>query len=159
MTRDDSDFVAYTAARWPFLVRTLELLGASSTEAIALAQTGLARCYSSWDRVRGSDDVDVQVYRSVLACWRRSRGRTGARPAPREPVLDPTDQLVLRWELEDQLTRLDPEVRELLVLRFAADLSELQVADVLEVSVAALVGDLSRALALLDLPALDELTR
>lgn len=158
MTRDDADFAAYTAARWPFLVRTLVLLGASPAEAAALAQTGLAHCYLSWDRLRQEDDIDVNVYGAVLRGWHRSR-RTAPEPEPRAVVDEPTDQLLLRWALEDQLAGLAPEHREVLVLRFATGLAEEQVADLLELSVPALVGAVARALAQIDLPALGELTR
>src|SRR3954454_715755 len=81
--RDDGDFAAYLAARWPFLVRSLVLLGCSPAEAEELARAGLARCYASWERVRRADDVDVHVHRAVLAGWgpRHHPHRGGRGPA------------------------------------------------------------------------------
>ena len=161
--RNDADFAAYMAARWPFLVRTLVLIGSPRHEAEDIVQTGLARCYASWDRVRKGDDVDAHVYGTVLDCWHRSRKRRWWRRAPtpilREPpVADPTDQVLLRQALEAQLARLAPEHREALVLRFAAELSEPQVADVLDVPLGTVQRWVSLALGQLDLAALREMT-
>lgn len=164
MPGNDADFAAYMAARWPFLVRSLVLIGCPRQEAEDVAQTGLARCYSAWDRVRRADDVDAYVYRTVLNCWRKSRRRrwwgeipTDTVPEP-VPVDDVTDQVLLRQALEQQLAQLSPEHREVLVLRFVADLSELQVSDVLDVPVGTVKSRVSRALARIDLAALREVT-
>lgn len=165
--RDDADFAAYMAARWPFLVRSLVLIGCPRQEAEDIAQTGLARCYASWERVRKADDVDAHVYRTVLDCWRRSRGRRwwGGVPAevpaevvPEPPVADPSDEVLLCQALEAQLGPLTAEHREVLVLRFVADLTEPQVADVLDVSVDTVRSRVTQALTHIDLVALKEVT-
>jgi RNA polymerase sigma-70 factor (sigma-E family) len=162
--RNDADFAAYMAARWPFLVRSLLLIGCPRHEAEDVAQTGLARCYASWDRVRKADDVDAYVYRTVLNCWHKSRkrrwwGEVPTEVLPEEPSTeDPTDQVLLRQALEVQLRRLTAEHREVLVLRFVADLTEPQVAEVLDVPVGTVKSRVSRALAHIDLAALREVT-
>lgn len=164
MSGDDADFAAYLAARWPFLVRSLVLIGCPRHEAEDVVQTGLARCYSAWDRVRKADDMDAYVYRTVLNCWHRSRRRRwwGERPtaaAPETvPAEDVTDLVLLRQALEEQLAPLSPEHREVLVLRFVADLTEVQVADVLDVPVGTVQSRVARALGHLDLAALSEST-
>lgn len=142
--RNDADFAAYLAARWPFLLRSLLLIGCPPGEAEAVARTGLARCYASWDEVLETDDVDACVYRVVLDVWHR---RKLPPPAPIEPapqlgpqpetqpetrapeVVDPAE---LRRLLEARLAELAPGDREAVVLHFVAGLSETQVADVLE---------------------------
>jgi RNA polymerase sigma-70 factor (sigma-E family) len=160
--RNDADFAAYMAARWPFLVRSLVLIGCPRHEAEDVAQTGLARCYASWDRVRKADDVDAYVYRTVLNCWHKSRKRRWWGEVPTEVLpeapstTDPTDQVLLRQALEEQLSRLTPEHREVLVLRFVADLTEPQVAEVLDVPVGTVKSRVSRALAHMDIAALRE---
>jgi RNA polymerase sigma factor (sigma-70 family) len=162
--RNDADFAAYMAARWPFLVRTLVLIGSPRDEAEDIVQTGLARCYASWDRVRkGGDDVDAYVYRTVLHCWHQSRKRRWWRQAPGQilpepPVADPTDQVLLRHALEAQLAGLAVEHREALVLRFVAGLDEPQVADVLDVPLGTVKRRVSQALGQVDLAALREMT-
>ncbi len=160
--RNDADFAAYMAARWPFLVRSLVLIGCPRHEAEDVAQTGLARCYTSWDRVRKADDVDAYVYRTVLNCWHKSRKRRWWGEVPTEylpeapSTMDVTDQVLLRQALEEQLGRLSAEHREVLVLRFVADLTEPQVAEVLDVPVGTVKSRVSRALAHIDLVALRE---
>jgi RNA polymerase sigma-70 factor (sigma-E family) len=162
--RNDADFAAYMAARWPYLVRSLVLIGCPRHEAEDIAQTGLARCYASWDRVRRADDVDAYVYRTVLNCWRKSRRRRWWGEVPTEvvpeapPVEDPTDQVLLRQALEIQLGRLSAEHREVLVLRYVGDLTEPQVAEVLDVPVGTVKSRVSRALAQIDLAALREVS-
>ncbi|MEP9364673.1 SigE family RNA polymerase sigma factor [Nocardioides sp. CN2-186] len=162
MARNDADFAAYMAARWPFLVRSLVLLGCPRHEAEDVVQTGLARCYASWDRVRKADDVDAYVYRTVLNCWHKSRRRRwwGEQPRGELPErIEPdqvTDLVLLRHALEAELRRLSAEHREVLVLRFVADLSEAQVAEVLDVPVGTVKSRVSRALSSVDLAALRE---
>ncbi len=76
--RNDADFAAYLAARWPFLVRSLVLIGCPQAEAEDVVQAGLARCHDSWDKVREDDDIDVFVYRTVLdGCHKQRRGWSG----------------------------------------------------------------------------------
>ncbi len=66
MTRDDSEFSAYLAARWPAPVRTLVLLGHSGHDAHAIAREGLVRVFPDWSRLRREEDVDVAVYRELF---------------------------------------------------------------------------------------------
>ena len=139
---DDADFAAYLAARWPFLLRSLLLIGCPPGEAQAVTRTALARCYASWDEVLEADDVDACVYRVVLDGWHRrklSPPVASAQPAREEPpaeasaeaaeVVDPAE---LRRRLEARLAELTPGDREAVVLHFVAGLSETQVAEVLE---------------------------
>jgi RNA polymerase sigma factor (sigma-70 family) len=164
MSADDADFAAYMAARWPFLVRSLVLIGCPRREADDVVQAGLARCYAAWDRVREADDMDAYVYRAVLDCWHRSRRRGWRGEPPGEPLPEPfppedvTDLVLLRRALEAQLAPLTPEDREALVLRFVADLTELQVSEVLDVPVGTVKGRVARALARIDLATLQEMT-
>jgi RNA polymerase sigma factor (sigma-70 family) len=181
MGRDDADFAAYMAARWPFVVRSLMLMGCSQQEAERTAQTGLARCYGSWDRVRKADDVDAHVYRAVLECWHGSRRRRRAAAPAEAPADVPSrlpadrteqasdrashsasdeevsDAVLLRHALEKELARLAPEDREPLVLRFVADLAVQQVAEVLDIPVSAVRSRVSQALSQVDLAALREI--
>lgn len=136
---DDADFVAYVGARWPFLVRSLVLLGCRQHEAERLVRSALARCYAAWDEVLGSDDVDVTVYGAVLDGWRR--GARHRRPLAVEqpasatvpstvPAEEPVSEVLrVRRDLEQALDRLATGDREVLVLRLVAGLSEEQVAD------------------------------
>ena len=167
MPRNDADFAAYLAARWPFLLRTLVLIGCPRDEAEDVVETGLARCFTAWGTVRELDDMDVYVYGEVLDCWHRRSRRRGAPPASPGPEVGPepapeqedvTGQVLLRRALEAQLDGLPPDDRELLVLRFVAGLDELQVADIVDQPVHAVAARTQQALGQLDLVALREMT-
>lgn len=162
MPGDDADFAAYLAARWPFLVRALVLLGCPQPDAEDLVRDGLARCYPGWRQVQEADDVDVYVHRAVLDGWHRHHRRrepsAAEQPAAAQPVGDATDQVLLRRALVAQLAPLEPPDREAVVLRFVTDLTEEQVADVLDLPVGTLRSRVVRALAGLDLAALREMT-
>jgi DNA-directed RNA polymerase specialized sigma24 family protein len=163
--RDDADFAAYLAARWTMVVCSLMLMGSSQHRAEELARTGLARCCSVWPRVRKADDVDVYVYREVMTSWHTSRrhrwwgeppAELFAEPAANDDPAGPTDAALLRQALVDQLRALDAEDREPLVLRYVAELSEPQVADVLEAPVDAVWDRVARALGGIDPRALGD---
>lgn len=144
---DDSDFAGYLAARWPALVRTLVLLGCPQHVAEDVARTALADCQDSWDRVRRADDVDVHVYRTLLACRReRLRGAWWDEPAPARPLEAQYDESDDR-ELEAVLDQLTPDLRVVLVLSRVAGLDEEQVAGVLELSLRTVVRRLDAAAA------------
>ena len=150
---DESDFASFVVARWPVLVRSLVLLGHEQTAAEEAAVAGLARCQPSWDRVRGSGDVDAHVYRVVLEQLQRRprRSAVGAEAPP--PVAfdamltDRSERLELLAELESGLERLPAEQRTALVLRYSADLDPDQVAAVLGWPVAVVLERDRRGLA------------
>lgn len=159
MSGNHADFAAYLAARWPSLVRSLVLLGCTRAEAEQVAQAGLARCYGDWDRVRRADDVDAHVYATVLAClhrWRRHADEGAPRPVEVVPDEEASDPVLLRRALTAQLDQVPPEEREVLVLRFVADLDETQIAEVLDVPTATVRQRIASALGRLDLVALGE---
>ena len=151
MPGDDADFEAYLAARWPSLVRTLVLLGCGRHEAAELARSGLARCYRDWERVRRADDVDVYVYATVLGGLRKRRRRSGEPTAEPPPEEVETDEVLLRRALEVELAALDADELEAVVLRFVADLDEVQVADVLDVPLEAVQARITHGLGRIDL--------
>jgi DNA-directed RNA polymerase specialized sigma24 family protein len=134
MPGNDADFAAYLGARWPSLVRTLVLLGCGRPEAEDVARSGLARCYGSWDRVRRGDDVDVHVYAAVVRSLHQHRRRVPAPPVPAAPdAEEATEDELLLHVLVVELDGLVLDEREAVVLHYVAELSEEQVADVLDV--------------------------
>ena len=134
---DGSDFASFVVARWPALVRSLVLLGHDPEVVEEAVVSGLARCRSTWERVRDDGDVDAHVYRVVLD--QVDRGPEGhARDDDADPplVLDPvlsdrSERVELLAELETGLAGLPEEVRVVLVLRFVAGLEPDQVSAVL----------------------------
>ena len=170
---DDGDFSSYVVARWPELVRSLVLLGCTYADAQQVARDSLARCHSSWERDRYTDDIDVHVHRVLLERLEKLRKRraadsdpegdvAGGAPEAEPPLLldpttaDPAQRLALRRALEEALTEVPLEERTVLVLRFVAELTEVQVADVLGVPVAEVRNRQAGGLGRLDLMTLRE---
>jgi DNA-directed RNA polymerase specialized sigma24 family protein len=134
---EGSDFEGFVVARWPVLLRTLVLLGHDPERADEAAVAGLARCVPAWDRLRDDGDVDAHVYGVVLdQVERGTREHDDHHDADPAPLLDlvqsdRSERVELLAELEKALTRLQVEVRTVLVLRFAAGLEPDQIGAVL----------------------------
>ncbi|MGI8900882.1 MAG: SigE family RNA polymerase sigma factor, partial [Nocardioides sp.] len=150
----DKDYSAYVGARWSALVRSAVLLGCSPQEAEDLVQTTLTRCYTSWDRVARASNREADVYRVLVNGMHKSRRRRWWREQPTTALpdsasTDHADGVVLRQSLRAALGGLSEDHRKVLVLRFFADLTEREVAEVLGVPAGTVKSRVSRALALL----------
>jgi RNA polymerase sigma-70 factor (sigma-E family) len=148
----DGDFSAYAGARWGALVRSGIVLGCTAEEAQDLAQTTLLRCYTAWRRVQRVEDRDAYVYRILLNCHRDSRRRRwwGERPTetlPDRPVADATDDVVVTDSVQRALAELSRPNREVVVLRYYANLTETQIANTLNIPPGTVKSRLSRAVA------------
>ncbi len=149
MDRDD-DFRAFVEGSWARLVRTALLLGSRPGDAEDLAQSALLRAYLAWDRVSRAGNVDAYVYRILVNTRATALRRRSALELPSEipdiPTAgDPTAQVDLSDLLIHALRRLTPKHRAVLVLRYYADLSDVQVAEVLGVPVGTVKSRLHRA--------------
>ena len=149
----DEDYAAYVNARWAGLVRAAALLGCSRADAEDLAQATLVRCYVCWSKVTGAADRDAYVYRMLVNSLRSSRRRRwwSERPTAELPnTPDPTDDFG-RADLTDSVHRalaeLGEDSRAVVVLRYYADLTERQTADVLGIAIGTVKSRMSRALA------------
>lgn len=146
----DGDFSAYASARWGALVRSGIVLGCTVEEAHDLAQTTLLRCYTAWRRVRRVEDRDAYVYRILLNCHRDSRRRRwwSERPTatvPDHAVPDATAQVDVADSVRRALDDLSPPHREVVVLRYYANLTEAQIAHTLGIAPGTVKSRLSRA--------------
>lgn len=155
----DEEFSEYAVARWPALVRSATLLGCPEAEAEDVAQSTLIRCYLAWGRVRRARDRDAYVYRVLVNVLRMSHRRRwwGEHPTASTPELaaQPLD-LETGIDLRRVLAGLSADHRAVLVLRFAAGLSERQVAEVLGIAPGTVKSRVSRALASIDQAGLRE---
>ncbi len=149
----DEDFTRFAGNRWSMLVRSGVLLGCSLHEAEDLAQNVLARCYTSWERLAKTEDVDAYTYRILVNCLRDSRRRRwwGERPTADTPDrADPRDETE-RIDIEDSVHRalrsLSRGNRSVVVLRFFVHLTERQTAEALRISTGTVKSRQSRALA------------
>lgn len=147
----DGDFSAYAGAKWHSLVRSAIVLGCTLDEAHDLAQTTLVRCYTAWSKVQRASDRDAYVYRVLLNCHRDTRRRRwwGERPTqtlPDRAVPDTTEQFDATDAVYRALGDLSKVNREVVMLRYYADLTEQQTAHVLGIAPGTVKSRLSRAL-------------
>lgn len=130
------EFEEYVAARRTALVRSVVLLGCPVVDAEDVVQAALLRCFRHWRKVQRADRPDAYVYRVLVNTLRDDRSRRwhGERPTETLPddVVDPdhTTGLAVRTAL----AQMDAGPREVLVLRYYADLSEADIAAVLGIA-------------------------
>ncbi|MGW7050120.1 SigE family RNA polymerase sigma factor [Streptomyces sp. NPDC054887] len=151
-------FSTYVRARGPVLLRTARSLTANPCDAEDLLQTALTKTYVAWDRIQDHRAVDGYVRRALLntrtSQWRKRKVdeyATDELPEPAAalasgPAADPAEQQVLRDAMWRAITRLPERQRAMVVLRYYEDLSEVQTAEVLGVSVGTVKSAVSRAL-------------
>jgi RNA polymerase sigma-70 factor (sigma-E family) len=152
---DEEDYLGFVVARYRTLVRAAVLVGCRPQDAEDAVQDALVRCYVAWPRVNAADDRDAYVYRilvnSIFRGWRR-RWR-GERPSSEMPEPDPAEDVAtgvsLTHPVRVALARLGREQREVLVLRYFADLSEAQIAQVLDIAPGTVKSRAARAIAAL----------
>ena len=126
-----------------------QLLG-RRTEAEDVAQEALARAFVHWRKIRAYAEAwVVRVAGNVaIDTWRRRRHVDEHRSTDDTPGLAPGPS-GLRIDLHRALGSLSKRQREVLVLRFLADLPEADVARVLGCSVGSVKQHASRGLATL----------
>ncbi|MGD9959511.1 SigE family RNA polymerase sigma factor [Nocardioides sp.] len=152
MKPDDAEYLSFVTARYRTLVRAAVLFGCSRQDAEDAVQDTLIRCYSGWSRVVAADDRDAYVYRILVNGISRSRRRRWRGELPHgevpEPaaVEDPAADVVLSQSVHAALGRLGPDQRQVVVLRYFADLSEAQISRVLGIRPGTVKSRASRAL-------------
>jgi RNA polymerase sigma-70 factor (sigma-E family) len=151
----DDDYLGFVVARYPTLVRAAVLFGCRRQDAEDAVQDALVRCYAAWPRVSAAHDRDAYVYRvlvnGISRGWRRKwRGET---PFPELPEPDPVEDVAVGVSLgrtvQVALARLGREQRQVLVLRYFADLTEAQIATVLGIAPGTVKSRAARAIAAL----------
>lgn len=143
------DFDDYCAARWRPLVRSAVLLGCSLPEAEDVVQAALEKTYRHWDRVRRARSVDAYVHRAVLNALRTSRRRRWWGEVPTETLPDDAADSAgaSGIDVRRALMALPHPQRQVIVLRFYSDLTELATAEVLGVPLGTVKSRTARAIA------------
>ncbi|MFE9251995.1 SigE family RNA polymerase sigma factor [Streptomyces sp. NPDC007088] len=147
-------FSSYVRARGPGLLRTARALTANPCDAEDLLQTALAKTYVAWDRIEDHRALDGYVRRALIntrtSQWRKRKVDEFACEDLPEPepsrTTDPAEQQSLRDAMWRAVLRLPDRQRAMVVLRYYEDLSEVQTAAVLGVSVGTVKSAVSRAL-------------
>ena len=151
----DEEFTAFMVEAEPLLTRTAWLLCGDRHRAEELVQQALVRTYVAWPRARAGDPLAYArrtLANARIDMWRRRRrevlvatedlpgGATDDRTAGHAHAHAERDALVRA------LTRLSPQRRRVVVLRYVLDLSERQVAADLGVTVGAVKSAAARGL-------------
>ena len=132
----EQDFVEFVAARWTSLYRLAYLLTASPTAAEDLLQTTFEKAYASWPRISRMAFPEAYMRRMLTNALVSSRRRAWLREVSSDSIPDvPVDTVdvgvldrSLLWPL---VCALPVRQRAVIVLRYYEDLTEAQIADVL----------------------------
>jgi RNA polymerase sigma-70 factor (sigma-E family) len=149
----EAGFAQFVEARQHALQRTAWLLTGDWAAAEDLVQTALVRSWPRWERIRRRDDPEIYVRRAMVntwASWRRRRW-WGERPSDAVPdvqaIGDVATEVAMRIAVQGALRSLTARQRAVLVLRVFDDLSEAQVAQVLDCAVGTVKSTMARAVA------------
>jgi RNA polymerase sigma-70 factor (sigma-E family) len=143
-----ASFDDFVLARGDSLWRSAWLLTADAQLAEDLVQTALAKAWPQWDRVgaAGFEPYVRRILFTTYASWWRRRWR-GERPTAALPErVAPSPDADQHNDLVRALAALPRGQRAVVVLRFYEDLTEVQVADLLGVSVGTVKSQTARAL-------------
>jgi RNA polymerase sigma-70 factor (sigma-E family) len=138
-------FREFVGGRSAALSRVAYLLTGDFHLAQDLLQSALAKTAAHWRRIRdGNPDAYVRrvlYHEHVSGRRRRQVLETLAAEPSRHVGFDPIPDATLRLTVLRALARLPPRQRAVIVLRFYEDLTEVQIAEVLDVT----VGTVKRA--------------
>jgi RNA polymerase sigma-70 factor (sigma-E family) len=150
----DAEFEVFMAARYGPLLRAARLLALDRALAEDLVQTALARTFAHWSSLREPAAAEAYTHTTMvrLAIRDRKRRWIGERPTERLPELPASDEYAARdiaLSVGAALATLPIELRAVLVLRYYVQLTEAEVADVLNCPVGTVKSRANRALAVL----------
>ncbi|HEX3812883.1 MAG TPA: sigma-70 family RNA polymerase sigma factor [Mycobacteriales bacterium] len=166
MSFDSVSFDSYRDAFDPLLARSTwlarQLLGDRDL-AREVAAEALTRLYQHWEQL--GPDADhraawtLRVTRNLAIDVLRRRSRESVLAEADVAVLDTGSELLLRIAVADALRQLPDRQREVIELRYLSDLSQAEVARVLEVRPGTVASHTSRAAARLRILLADEAHR
>jgi RNA polymerase sigma-70 factor (sigma-E family) len=129
------DFEAFVASRYDALLRTAYLLTGDHHDAEDLLQQALVKAVGAWGRMDQPDAyVRTILVRQNISRWRRRRWRELSTDSPGDVAVT-DDGAEDRLVLHRALGVLAPRQRAVIVLRYYEDLTEVQTAEALGISV------------------------
>ena len=136
MSGGREDFEAFVAARYGALLRTAYLLTGDHHDAEDLLQQSLVKAVGAWRRIQGDPEPSVRtiLVRQNVSRWRSRRWRELTTDTPPETVVV-EDGAEDRLALHRAIGVLAPRQRAVIVLRYYEDLTEVQTAHALGISV------------------------
>lgn len=151
----DLEFDEWVSARVPALLRFAYLVTGSREAADDVLQSVLTRSFERWGTVRRTDDPDAYVRRMIInenvTSWRR----WGKRQSPVAEVFDiartpdPAEGVSNADAVWRVCQALPERQRAAVVLRFYEDLSDREIAAILECSESTVRSQIHRALSAL----------
>jgi RNA polymerase sigma-70 factor (sigma-E family) len=145
----EEDFAEFAAAASPRLLRAAYLLCGNPHTAEDLAQTTLTKVFASWRRISRQDAVHAYATRTLVNTYlcdkRRKSSREVITSQLPEPAIEPPGP-ELRMVMLDALATLPPRSRVIVVMRYWADMSVEEVAQLLGCSAGNVKSQSSRAL-------------
>ncbi|QIK74653.1 SigE family RNA polymerase sigma factor [Nocardioides piscis] len=144
---DRSAFDEFVHARSGALARTAYLLTGNHHTAEDLVQHALLQTARHWERIATSPEAYARriMYHQNISWWRKRRFTETTLGAYDDAI--PAADNDLRLSLEAALARLTTKQRTILVLRFFEDLTEVQTAHAVGVSVGTVKSTTRHALA------------
>ena len=144
---DRSAFDEFVHARSAALARTAYLLTGNHHTAEDLVQHALLQTARHWERIATSPEAYARrvMYHQNISWWRKRRF-TETTLGSYDASHPPSDS-DLRLSLDAALAQLTPKQRTILVLRFFEDLTEVQTAEAVGVSVSTVKSTARHALA------------
>jgi RNA polymerase sigma-70 factor (sigma-E family) len=148
----EEQFREFVAARSHALLRTAYLLAGDWGAAEDLLQVTLTKTYLAWKRLGQIEAVEPYARRVLVntatSWWRRRwHGERPTEMLPERPISDGLDARLERDALWRHVKELPTRQRAVLVLRFYEDMSEVDTAMMLGVSVGTVKSQCARALA------------
>ena len=144
------EFEAFAAAAAPQLHRAAYLMVGEHHLAEDLVQDVLARVYVAWPKILSTPGgYSYRALANAVANERRWRSRHPTAPlvADLPAVGDAADSVVAHTDVLSALHELPPRQRVIVVLRYYVDLTEVETADALHISVGTVKSQHARALA------------
>lgn len=140
-------FTEFVGSRGPALQRTAYLLCGDWELAEDLLQTSLARVYPRFDRLENPEAYVRRILVNTWSSWwrRKWRGEAATAAVP-DSAYEPWAGIDSREVLRVALNRLPRRQRAVVVLRYYEDLSEAEVARLLDVSVGTVKSQTAKAL-------------
>jgi RNA polymerase sigma-70 factor (sigma-E family) len=148
---ESDGFAEFIEARERALQRTAWLLTGDWAMAEDLVQTALARSWPRWERIR--DNPETYVRKVMINTWttwrrRRWRGERASDTLPDGPAPgDFASEVALRTAVRRALGGLTDRQRAAVVLRIFDDMSEAEVAQLMNCAVGTVKSTTSQALA------------
>lgn len=133
----DEEFATFVAAQQGPLLRAAVLLTGDHASAEDLVQEALVKVAQRWPRLRDQSPAAYArriIYRDNVSRWRSTRREQIGAPIP-ERGADPLADQAQRLAVRSAIAGLPPRQRAVVVLRYLEDLTEVETAKVLGVSV------------------------